>query len=122
LIEDGVRAAIQGLAERCPVPVRVDVPDQRYPAPAESAAYFVVAEGLTNIAKYALAASASVTARDDGITLEIEIRDDGVGGADPRRGSGLQGLADRVSAIGGEIRVDSPRGNGTIISARIPCA
>ncbi len=122
LIEDGLRAAIRGLAERCPVPVMVDVPDRRYPAAAESAAYFVVAEGLTNIAKYAQAASASVTARDDGITLEVEIRDDGVGGADPRRGSGLQGLADRVSAIGGEIHVDSPGGSGTVIGARIPCA
>lgn len=121
LVEDGLRTAIRGLAERCPVPVSVDVPDRRYPAPAESAAYFVVAEGLTNIAKYAQAASASVTARDDGTTLEVEVRDDGVGGADPRRGSGLQGLADRVSAIGGEIHVGSPSGNGTVVTARIPC-
>ncbi len=122
MIEDGLRTAIRGLAERCPIPVSVDVPDRRYPAPAEAAAYFVVAEGLTNIAKYAQAASASVTARDDGTTLEVEVRDDGVGGADPRRGSGLQGLADRVSAIGGEIQVDSPDGSGTVINARIPCA
>ncbi len=122
LTEDGLRTAVRGLAERCPVPVSVDVPDARYPADAEATAYFVVAEGLTNVAKYARAGAAAVTIRATDTALVVEVRDDGVGGADARRGSGLEGLADRVSAVRGELEIDSPSGHGTVLRATIPCA
>jgi signal transduction histidine kinase len=87
----------------------------------ESASYFVVAEALTNVAKYAQATYASVSVtRDDGQVL-IKVSDDGVGGADPATGSGLRGLVDRVSALGGSLQVDSAAGEGTTIRAAIPC-
>ena len=87
--------------------------------PVETTAYFVVAEALTNVVKYAGASHATVAVRLDGQQLEVEVRDDGVGGADASAGSGLRGLADRVSALHGTLRVESPRGAGTRVHARI---
>ena len=89
---------------------------------SKSTAYYVVAEALTNVAKYAPRASISVTARHDGEALLVEVRDDGPGGAAAYPGSGLQGLEDRVAAIRGRLSVDSPPGGGTTIRAVIPCA
>ena len=115
----GVRAAAQELAERTPVPVRVDVPVDRLPKVVEATAYFVIAEALTNVAKHAHARTAGVTATLDGDVLRVRVIDDGIGGADPR-GSGLVGLADRVGALGGVLDVRSASGRGTRIAATIP--
>jgi signal transduction histidine kinase len=100
--------------------VHVDIPEQRYPAFAESAAYFVAAEALTNVAKYARASTARVTATRRADALVIAVEDDGVGGATPTQGSGLSGLQDRVAAFDGTLIVDSPPGAGTRIRAKIP--
>jgi signal transduction histidine kinase len=120
LTDRGLPAALEGLAGRAPVPVELDAElDERLPKSVETTAYFVVAEALTNVGKYARASRASVGVRVVGDALEIEVLDDGVGGADARAGSGLRGLADRVSAMRGELRVTSPPGRGTRIHARI---
>jgi signal transduction histidine kinase len=121
LTDDGLRAAIASIAELSAVPVQVDVADERYPAPVEATAYFVVSEALTNVAKHSGATRASVTVsrRDD--LLSVEVEDDGIGGADDHVGSGLRGLADRVAALDGNLRVDSPPGRGTRVTAEIPC-
>jgi signal transduction histidine kinase len=116
----GLAAAVQGLADRSPVRVRVDIPERRYDASVESAAYFVAAEALTNVAKYANASRASVTATDTADALLLTVEDDGPGGAAPAPGSGLSGLRDRVSALNGRLIIDSPPGHGTRISAEIP--
>jgi signal transduction histidine kinase len=98
------------------------MPPERLPAPVEAAAYFVVAEALTNVVKYADASTAGVRiARDDGYAV-VEVRDDGVGGADPAGGTGLRGLADRLAALDGRLEVDSPPGAGTVVRAKVPCA
>ncbi len=95
---------------------------ERLPAPVEAAAYFVVSESLTNVAKYAGATHARVdVARREGHAL-VEVRDDGVGGADPRAGTGLRGLADRLAALDGRLEVLSPPGGGTLVRAELPCA
>jgi len=120
LTSRGLAAAVEALADRAPLPVHVDIPDARYPATAESAAYFITAEALTNVAKYADAAVAHVTARRSADSLVIEVQDDGVGGADPSKGSGLAGLQDRVAALNGTLTVESARGEGTRICAEIP--
>jgi signal transduction histidine kinase len=122
LTDRGLGAALGGLAERSPVPVEiVATPSERLPAPVESATYFVVAEALTNVARYAEAEVATVrVARSDGV-VEIEIADDGVGGADPEGGTGLRGLADRVAALDGRLEVRSAAGAGTTVAAVIPC-
>lgn len=119
----GLPAAIGGLAGRAPLPVDVDAAlDSRLPEPVEAAAYYVVAEALTNVARYSGASSATVrVARENGHAV-VEVRDDGVGGADPGRGSGLAGLADRVAALDGSLVVESPPGVGTLVRAEIPCA
>ena len=122
LTEDGLAAAIDALAERATMPVKTVVPDRRFDPAIESAAYYVVAEGLTNIAKYAGTAAAWVEVRHGDGTLHVEVRDDGPGGAEAYPGSGLQGLADRVAAVGGTFAVHSSRGAGTSIRADIPCA
>ena len=122
LAEAGLGAAIESLADRSPVPVSVSVVEGRYDAGIEATAYFVVAEALTNVAKYAAASTVSVDVERHGDTLQVRIRDDGAGGADASRGSGLRGLADRVAAVGGVLRVDSPPGSGTTVEAEIPCA
>ena len=96
------------------------LPAGRLPPPVEAAAYFVVAEALTNVAKYADASEARVqVSRSNGHAV-VEVADDGVGGADPGRGSGLRGLADRVSALDGRLAVESPPGAGTVLRAVIP--
>ena len=124
LAEAGLGAAIEALAERAPVPVEVSVslPPGRPRPEVEATAYFIVSESLANMAKHAAASRATVVLTGDERTLEVEIRDDGVGGADPRQGSGLVGLADRVAAIGGRLDVSSPPGGGTSIRAVLPCA
>jgi signal transduction histidine kinase len=120
LTEAGLAAAVDALAERTPVPVRTSIPERRFPAPVEATAYFVIAEALTNVARYAGAAEARVTASIDGDRLVIGVEDDGAGGADPERGSGLRGLRDRVAAIGGSLSVTSPPGRGTLVQAELP--
>jgi PAS domain S-box-containing protein len=120
LTHRGLGAAVEALADRAPVPVHVEIPKQRYPALVESAAYFVAAEALTNVAKYASASRARVTATDLAERLVLAVADDGVGGATPSPGSGLAGLQDRVAALAGTLTVDSPPGAGTRISAEIP--
>jgi signal transduction histidine kinase len=122
LTDRGLEPAIKALASRAPLPVTVEAVQERLQPPVESAAYFVVSEALTNVAKYAQASSASVSVRRDDGVVRVEIADDGVGGADATRGSGLSGLADRVAALDGTIVVDSPPGGGTRVRAEIPCA
>ena len=117
----GLRAAVRALASRTPVDVELDVGVKRLTAPIEATAYFVLAEALTNVAKHARATSAAVRARAEDGTLHLEVRDDGVGGARPE-GGGFVGLADRLAAIDGQLRVDSPAGRGTLVAATIPLA
>ena len=120
LTDRGLVAALETLANRSPLPVELDADfDERLPMPVETTAYFVVAEALTNVGKYARASHAVVAVRLEGDRLELEVRDDGVGGADPSAGSGLRGLADRVSAMKGELQVCSPTGRGTRVYAKI---
>jgi signal transduction histidine kinase len=123
LTDRGLGAAIEALAERAPLPVDLDhMPEDRLPAAVEAAAYFVVAESLTNVAKYSSAEHASVrVGRENGFAV-VEVSDDGVGGADPGAGTGLRGLADRLAALDGRLEVQSPPGGGTVIRANIPCA
>jgi signal transduction histidine kinase len=122
LSDRGLEAALDGLARRAPLPVELEqTPAERLPDRVESAAYFVVAEALTNVAKYAQATQASVNVRRQNGQVLVEVSDDGVGGADPATGSGLRGLLDRVSAVGGRLEVDSRPGEGTTIRASIPC-
>jgi signal transduction histidine kinase len=119
----GLAVALKTLAARAQVPVRLTVDlDGRLPEREEVAAYYVVAESLTNTAKYARASSAAVEVRHADGRLVVEVVDDGVGGADTRGGSGLRGLADRVEALGGRLRVWSPAEGGTRVRAEIPCA
>ena len=122
LTERGLAPALVALAERAPLPVEIEAEGaQRLPGPVGIATYFVVSEGLANIAKYAHASEAAVTVRRTDAGVTVEITDDGVGGADPTRGSGLRGLADRVAALDGTLSVDSPAGRGTRLSVAIPC-
>jgi signal transduction histidine kinase len=122
LTERGLGPALRELAYGAPVPIELAVPlEERLPQPVEAAAYYVVAEALTNVAKYASATAVSVSVdRRDGRAV-VEISDDGVGGADPARGSGLRGLADRVEALGGLLDLESRPGQGTRVRAEIPC-
>jgi signal transduction histidine kinase len=121
LARGGLRAGVDALASRSPVPVEIDVSVGRLPAAVEATAYFIVAEALTNVAKHARAGRAEVMARIEEGALAVEVRDDGVGGARPE-GSGLVGLADRLAAIDGWLRVESPPDGGTLVSAAIPLA
>jgi signal transduction histidine kinase len=117
----GLHAALEALAARAPVPVQVSgVPSEPLPPPVEAAAYFVTAEALTNVAKYAQANECDVNLAVEDGRLRVEIRDDGVGGADPTRGSGLLGLRDRVEALDGSLEVDSPPGEGTAVVVELP--
>jgi PAS domain S-box-containing protein len=120
LTDRGLEAALEALASRAPLPVEIDGPDGELPTPVETAAYYVVSEALANVTKYAQASSVKVTvARSNGYAL-VEVVDDGVGGADASRGSGLSGLADRVASLSGRLAVDSPPGAGTRVRAEIP--
>jgi signal transduction histidine kinase len=122
LTERGLGPALEDLAYTAPLPVTVAADlDGRLPEPVEAGAYYVVAEALANIAKHARAATARVVLRLDGGRLLLWVRDDGIGGADPDRGSGLRGLTDRVQALGGTLEVDSPPACGTEIRVTIPC-
>jgi PAS domain S-box-containing protein len=120
LTHRGLAAAVEALAHRTPLPVAVEIPNDRYPPSVESAAYFVVAEALTNVAKYANAGAARVTATSSDGWLMLTIEDDGVGGARASTGSGLSGLHDRIAALNGTLAVDSPANGGTRIRAEIP--
>ena len=122
LTERGFGLALSCLAERAPVPVRLAVPPQRLPAAIETAVYFICSEALTNVGKYAHASQADIVVGADGDLVTVLVADDGVGGADPSAGSGLKGLADRLEALGGRFRVESPAGGGTRLLAEIPAA
>jgi len=119
----GLAVALESLAARATVPVRLTVePDVRMPERLEVAAYYVVSESLANVAKHARASSATVEVAGASGQVVVEVVDDGVGGADTERGSGLRGLADRVEALGGRLRVWTPHGGGTRVRAEMPCA
>ena len=119
----GLGVAVESLAARASLPVRVDISlDRRLPERVEVAAYYVVSESLANVSKHAEAKRADVSVERTRETLVVEVVDDGVGGADTERGSGLRGLADRVEALGGRLRVWTPLGGGTRVRAEIPCA
>ena len=119
LTHGGLQAAVDSVVARLDVPVDADVTGDRFPPEIEASAYFVIVEALTNVVKHARAEAASVTAAVTGGTLSLEVRDDGVGGADPN-GHGLLGIGDRVAALGGRLRIDSPRGAGTVLVAELP--
>ncbi len=122
VLNHGLAAALDSLAARSPVPATVTYETNGdLPEPVELAAYFVASEALTNVAKYAQATTASVRVSRQGRNAVIEIADDGVGGADGARGSGLRGLADRVEALDGRLTVISPPGAGTTVIAELPC-
>jgi signal transduction histidine kinase len=122
LSDRGLDTALETLARRAPVPVELSpLPEERLPEAVELAAYYVVSEALTNVAKYADASGATVGVERDNGRLVVRVSDDGVGGADPEQGTGLRGLEDRLAVIEGRLEVDSEPGNGTTITARIPC-
>lgn len=122
LTDRGLGPALESLVTRTALPVDIDLPfENRLPGAVEAAAYYVVSEALTNVTKYAQASTAAVrVSRTNGLAV-VEVEDDGIGGADPTRGSGLRGLADRVEALAGQLAVDSEPGRGTRIRAEIPC-
>ena len=120
LTDSGLAAAVEALAERTPFLITTDVTDARFPPAVEVAAYFTIVEGLTNIARYAGATEAWVAAVARDAQLIVTVRDNGQGGADPAAGSGLRGIADRLAAIGGELQVASPHGEGTMLTATLP--
>ena len=124
ILEDrGLDAALSAVVARSPIPVALDVKvDVRPPPAVESAAYFVVNEALTNVARHAMATRAHVSIARAGDRLVVEVRDDGIGGADATNGTGLQGLRDRVAGLGGSMYVISPDGGPTTISVELPCA
>ena len=120
LTERGLAAAVEGLVARAPLPVQAELPQERLPVAVEAAAYFVIAEALTNVAKYAGATLAQVRVAAANGVVTVEVADDGGGGADPVRGTGLRGLADRVAALDGTLSVESPAGRGTTVRAELP--
>jgi signal transduction histidine kinase len=125
LTTHGLDMAINGLIERAPVPVEVaPLPPERLPEPVEAAIYYLVAEAITNVAKYAQATHATVLVErsESNGHVTVAVEDNGIGGADPENGTGLVGLADRIEALGGRLNVDSPRGQGTRLTAEIPCS
>ena len=121
LSDRGLSAALEALLSRTPLPVELEVPDDRLPEPVEAAAYYVVSEALANVAKYAEASSVAVSIASVNGHAVVEVADDGVGGADPTKGSGLRGLVDRVEALDGRLEVESQPGKGTRIRVEIPC-
>jgi signal transduction histidine kinase len=122
LTDRGLGPALTALTHRMPVDVETDVDlGGRLPAAIEAAAYFLVAEGLTNVVKYAAGAPARVVVRHAGEELIVTVADEGAGGADPAAGSGLRGLQDRLAAVDGTLTVNSPPGGGTVLEGRLPC-
>jgi signal transduction histidine kinase len=119
LTHGGLRAGVDAFVSRVDLLVDVDVLSDRLPPDIEASAYFIVAEALTNVVKHARATRATVRAAVDDGVLALEVRDDGVGGADPE-GHGLVGMADRVDALGGRLRIESADGDGTVLTARLP--
>jgi PAS domain S-box-containing protein len=119
LTRGGIRAGVKTVVSRLDLPVGVDLPNERFPAEIEASAYFIIAEALTNVVKHARAARAEVRAGIEKGTLFVEVRDDGVGGADPT-GHGLLGLADRATALGGSLHVERLASGGTLVSAALP--
>jgi PAS domain S-box-containing protein len=120
LTDRGLPEALEALAARTPLPIELHAPDERLPGPVEAAAYYVVSEALANVTKYADASSVYVRIGQMNGSAYVEVADDGVGGADPQRGSGLRGLADRLAALNGTLSVESPEGGGTCVRAEIP--
>jgi signal transduction histidine kinase len=121
LTEAGLGPALRALARRSDIPVDVDVRlDERLPMPVEAAAYYIASEALTNVAKHAHAKLAELIAAHDNGVLSLEVREDGVGGVDATRGSGILGLTDRVEALGGTIAVNSRPQSGTTLSVHLP--
>jgi signal transduction histidine kinase len=122
LTEGGLAAALESLAERSAVPADlVRVPPEQLPPPVEITVYYLVAEALANVAKHARATAVQIRVEPADGRVRVEVADDGVGGATAGSGSGLTGLADRVTALAGEFDVDSPPGRGTRLRAEIPC-
>jgi signal transduction histidine kinase len=125
LTVDGLERSLAGLTERAPIPVHLTwvLPTDRLPEAVEVAIYYLVAEAITNVAKYADASRATVVVERGGSNghVKVAVEDDGIGGADPENGTGLVGLADRIEALGGRLDIDSPRGRGTRLVADIPC-
>lgn len=121
LVHSGLRAGVDAFASRLDLPVELDVTRERLPAGIEASAYFIVAEALTNVVKHARATRAVVKAGVEDGVLALEVRDDGVGGADPE-GLGLVGIADRVDALGGGMSITSAKGEGTVLAVRLPVA
>jgi signal transduction histidine kinase len=119
VLAHGLRAGVDSIVSRLDLPVEVDVSRERLPPDIEASAYFIVAEALTNVVKHARATRATVWAAADDDVLTLEVRDDGVGGADPD-GHGLMGIADRADALGGRLRIESTDGDGTVLAARLP--
>jgi signal transduction histidine kinase len=121
LADGGLAPAVRDLADRFPIPVDVEVEDRRLPTPLETTAYFIVAEALTNVLRHAEASRVTIRGRIERDALDLEITDNGRGGADDvRGGSGVRGLVDRAQAMGGTLAIDSPAGGGTTIRARLP--
>jgi signal transduction histidine kinase len=116
----GLRSALRAVAARSAVPVRLTAPDRRFPAEAEVAAYYTCAEALANVAKHAAATSATIEVAEPDGWLTVMVSDDGRGGADPERGTGLRGLADRIESLGGHLTVESLVPSGTRLTATIP--
>jgi signal transduction histidine kinase len=122
LTERGLAAALRIVAARAPVPVELDVTDTPLDPGVTVAAYYIVSEALTNVAKHAHANAVQLKAAQDNGTLTLEVRDDGIGGVDASLGSGILGLTDRAEALGGWFALESPPGRGTTISVELPIA
>jgi signal transduction histidine kinase len=122
LTDVGLGGALESLAERSPIPVQLLAPAGELPGTTAVGAYYVVAEALTNAARHSRATQVDVRVEVRGSVLVVEVADDGVGGAVPASGSGLEGLFDRVDSLGGRLRVVSPAGVGTRVIAELPCA
>jgi signal transduction histidine kinase len=120
LASAGLHGALSALAERMPIPVAMELPPSTLPTAIEATVYFVCSEALANIAKHASASRATVSVTTEAASARVAVTDDGVGGADSGLGTGLRGLADRVEALGGRIRLESARGRGTCLVAEIP--
>jgi signal transduction histidine kinase len=120
-LDNGLDMALRELASRTPLPVDVYAGPGRFPTDVEATAYFVACEALTNAVKHSAATGVQVRAQELDGRLVMMVRDDGIGGAQPSRGTGLRGLADRVAAQGGQVRIESKPGSGTTVTAELPC-